>query len=214
MRITREAREDLPDRETREQGPPGWGCGERLLWASAASRGGSRYQVLRRVSPWVFREQQRGPWGWCSGSCHASLLKEAELIYSTGLLSGLVTARRFSYIYVCIYMAASQVAQIVKNLPAVQKTWVQSLGGEDPPEKGMATHSSILAWRIPWTQKPGGPQLMGLQRVGHAQVTNTHTHTHTHVNGSLLQYSGLGNPMDRGAWRAIVHGVTRESDMT
>ena len=50
----------------------------------------------------------------------------------------------------------SLVAQSVKNLPAVQKTWVQSLGGEDPPEKGMDTHSSILAWKIPWTEEPGG----------------------------------------------------------
>ena len=49
----------------------------------------------------------------------------------------------------------SLVAQMVKNLPAMQETWVQSLGGEDPLEKGMATHSNILAWRIPWTEEPG-----------------------------------------------------------
>ena len=55
------------------------------------------------------------------------------------------------------------VAHMVKNLPAMQKTWVQSLGWEDPLEKGMATHSSILAWRIPWTEQPGGLQSMGLQ---------------------------------------------------
>ena len=47
-------------------------------------------------------------------------------------------------------------AQLVKNSPAMQETWVQSLGREDPLEKGMATHSSILAWRIPWTEQPGG----------------------------------------------------------
>ena len=52
---------------------------------------------------------------------------------------------------------------MVKNPPAKQKTWVQSLGQEDPLEKGMATHSSILAWRIPWTEEPGGPQSMGSQ---------------------------------------------------
>ena len=51
---------------------------------------------------------------------------------------------------------ASLVAQMIKNLPAVQETWVLSLGWEDPLEKGMATHSSILAWRIPWTEEPGG----------------------------------------------------------
>ena len=61
------------------------------------------------------------------------------------------------------------VAQIVKNPPAVQETqetWVPSLGQEDPLEEEMATHSSILAWRIPWTEKPGGLQSMGSQRVG------------------------------------------------
>ena len=55
-------------------------------------------------------------------------------------------------------------ARMVKNLSAVQETWVRSLGGEDPLEKGMATHSSILAWRISWTEEPGGLQSMGSQR--------------------------------------------------
>ena len=54
------------------------------------------------------------------------------------------------------YVWASVVAQLLKNLPATQKTWVQSLGPEDPLEKGRATHSSTLAWRIPWTEEPGG----------------------------------------------------------
>jgi len=56
---------------------------------------------------------------------------------------------------------------VVKNLPAMQETWVRSLGQEDPLEKGMATHSSILAWRIPWIEGPGRLQLMGLKKVGH-----------------------------------------------
>ena len=56
---------------------------------------------------------------------------------------------------------------MVKKLPAMQATHVRSLGGEDPLEKGMATHSSILAWRIPWTEERGGLQSMGSQRVGH-----------------------------------------------
>ena len=58
---------------------------------------------------------------------------------------------------------ASLVAQMVKNLPAMQETWVQSLGLEDPLERRMATHSCILAWRIPWTEEPGGLLCMGLQ---------------------------------------------------
>ena len=64
-------------------------------------------------------------------------------------------------------MRASLVSQMVKNLPAMQDTQVQSLGWVDPLEKGMATHSSILAWRIPWTEEPGKLQSMGLQRVQH-----------------------------------------------
>ena len=61
----------------------------------------------------------------------------------------------------------SFVAQMVKNLPAMQETQVPSLGWEDPLEKEMATHSSILAWRISWTEGPGGLKSMGSQRVGH-----------------------------------------------
>ena len=64
-------------------------------------------------------------------------------------------------------MVPSLVAQMVKNPPAMQETWVRSLGGEDPLEEGMAIHSSILAWRIPMAEKPGGLQSMGFQRVGH-----------------------------------------------
>ena len=60
---------------------------------------------------------------------------------------------------------------MVMNLPAVQETRVQSLDREDPLEEDMATHSSILAWRIPWTEEPGGLQSMGLQRVRHNEAT-------------------------------------------
>ena len=69
--------------------------------------------------------------------------------------------------FVSIISLASLVAQMVKNLPTMQKTQVRFLGQEDPLEKGMATHSSILAWKIPWTEEPGRLQSMGLQRVGH-----------------------------------------------
>ena len=55
-------------------------------------------------------------------------------------------------------------AQVEKNLPAMQETWVQSLGQKDPLEKGMATHSSILTWRIPWTEEPDGLQSMGVAK--------------------------------------------------
>ena len=62
---------------------------------------------------------------------------------------------------------ASLVAQRLKRLPPMRDTWVQSLGRKDALEKEMVTHSSILAWRIPWTEEPGGLQSMGSQRVGH-----------------------------------------------
>ena len=62
---------------------------------------------------------------------------------------------------------SSLVAQTVKNPPAMPGTWVQSLGWEDPLEEGMATHSSVLAWRIPWTEETGRLQSSGSQRVGH-----------------------------------------------
>ena len=62
---------------------------------------------------------------------------------------------------------ASLVAQLVKNPPAVQGTWVRSLGWEDPLEEDVAPHSSILAWKIPYTEEPGGLQSTGLPRVGH-----------------------------------------------
>ena len=68
---------------------------------------------------------------------------------------------------------ASLVAQTVKSPPAMQVTRVQFLGQEDPLEKGMATHSSVLVWRIPWTEEPGGLQSMGSKRVGHDWVTST-----------------------------------------
>ena len=84
---------------------------------------------------------------------------------------------------------ASLVAQVVKNLPAMQEAQVQSLGGEDSLEKGMAIHSDILTWKIPWKEEPGGHgqrSLVGYSLLGckeldmTEQLTHTHTHTHTH----------------------------------
>ena len=71
--------------------------------------------------------------------------------------------------------STSLVAQRLKSLPAMRETWVWSLGREDPLEKEMATHSSILAWRIPWTEEPGGQQFTGLQRVRHDWATWLHS---------------------------------------
>ena len=76
------------------------------------------------------------------------------------------------------YKRASLIAQLVKNLPAKQKTWVRSLGQEDPLEKEMVAHSSILAWRISWTEKPGGLQSMG--SLSQTQL-NLWAYTHTRI---------------------------------
>ena len=78
---------------------------------------------------------------------------------------------------------ASLMAQRLKRLPAMRETWVWSLDREDPLEKEMATHSSILAWRIPWIEEPGGLQSMGSQRVGHNWTTS--------LSLSLSHCSGL-----------------------
>ena len=74
-------------------------------------------------------------------------------------------------------------AQRVKNLPAMQETWVQSLGREDPLKKEMVTHSSTLAQRIPWTEAPGGLRAIGLQRVRHTEQLDFHIHTFTTWRG-------------------------------
>ena len=94
---------------------------------------------------------------------------------------------------------SSLVAQVIKSLPAVWETWVRSLGWEDPLEKEMATHSSTLAWRIPWTEEPGRLQSIGSLRVGQ---TTEQLHFHFSLscigegNGNPLQRSCLENPRD------------------
>ena len=138
-------------------------------------------------------------------------------------------------------------AQRVRRLPIMRETRVRSLGREDPLEKGMATHSSTLAWKIPWTEKPGWLLLPGKSHglrslVGYSpwgrKESDTTERLHFHFpwcsvgtesacnagnagsipgwgrapeegNGNPLQYSCLENPIDRGAWRATVHGVAK-----
>ena len=77
-------------------------------------------------------------------------------------------------------------AQMVKNLPVMRETQVQSLGQEDPLEREMTLHSSILAWRLPWTEEPGGLQSMGLLKSWiRLRDTHTHSHTESRVNDLL-----------------------------
>ena len=105
----------------------------------------------------------------------------------------------------CFSNWASLVAQLVKNPPAMWEAWIWSLGGEDPLENGTATHSSILAWRIPWTEEPGKLQSLGSLRVGHDWATSCIGEG----TGNLLQCSCLENTRDGGAWWTAVYGVTQ-----
>ena len=115
---------------------------------------------------------------------HGILLKDTPLqeegchgvettIQSIGVKITILMTTSFNLSALAFMSMSSLVAQMVKNLPVIWKTRVQSLGWEDPLEKGMTTHSSILAWRIPWAEEPGRLQSMGLQRVGHDWVANT-----------------------------------------
>ena len=105
------------------------------------------------------------------------------------------------------YSWASLVAETVKNPPAMWKTWVQSLGWEDPLEEGLATHSSILAWRIPWTEGPGGLQSVQSQNVRHDWVTK-HSTAHT-------KHRGRGSSDFWGHWNTILYkgGIIVKSKM-
>ena len=125
------------------------------------------------------------------------------------------------YICVCVcvcvcmyvYVWASLVAKRLKCLPTMRETWIRSLGWEDPLEKEMATHSNILAWRIPWIEKPGGLHSMGSQRVGHDWATSlSHIYKKQdcklicitsfyilYIRNMLLELSGEITP-DRMGW--------------
>ena len=99
----------------------------------------------------------------------------------------------------------SLVAQTVKHLPTMWEIQVQSLGWEDPLEKEMATHSSILAWKIPWMEEPGGLQTMGLQRVGHNWATSLLLFTSLKP---LSQFLVLGEPRQRPEKAMAPHSST------
>ena len=97
---------------------------------------------------------------------------------------------------------ASLIAQTVKNSPAMLETWVWSLGQEDPLEKEMATHSSMLVWRIPWTEEPGGLQSMGSQRVGHDWATSLHF-TSIGASGTLGVHKILSSSLSVAAAKML-----------
>ena len=97
---------------------------------------------------------------------------------------------------------------MVKNLPAMRETWVQSLSGEDPLEKGMKIHSSIFAWRTPWTEEPGGLQGRGPQE---SDITEQHTHTHTHT--LIILGFPDGPVVKESAYQCSWHGFNPWEDL-
>ena len=130
---------------------------------------------LSHVKSW-FRHQKmhRRLWGVSIKERKSGRQSGCSRIWLTALVESLINSTTIYWVLTYMRSGASLVAQIVKNLPVMQETRVQPLGWEDPLEKGMATHSSILAWRIPWTEEPDLLQSMGLQRVGHVWVTNAY----------------------------------------
>ena len=108
----------------------------------------------------------------CKRKFYIYIVVQILTLFSAALGSTSNIMLIFKWVWLLKRGLASLVAQRVKHLPAVQETWVRSLGWEDPLEKKMATHSSILAWRIPWTEEPGGLESMGSQRVGDDWATS------------------------------------------
>ena len=112
-------------------------------------------------------------------------------------------------IYPLLHNWASLVAQMVKNLPVMLEAWVQSLGQEDPLEKGLWTHSSILAWRIPWTEETSQLQSMGSSWVGHDSVTNT---LHTQILADLMAYNWQQTNIFRTNEWSIINSISDGKD--
>ena len=110
-------------------------------------------------------------WSWGSEWTVTHLRSSCPLVVESRLKPNPLTSSYGLSILIHTTSWASLVAQMVKNLPVMQETWAQSLGWEDPLEEGMATHSSILAWRIPSTEEPGGLQVHGVAMCG-TQLSN------------------------------------------
>ena len=123
------------------------------------------------------------------------------------------------------YSWTSLVAQLVKKLPAMWETWVQSLGWEDPLEKGKATHSSILAWRIPWTVHGVAKSWTWLSdfhvhciaskrntcaNTHTYRHTHTHTHTHTPSQVAIRSFSCLSQAANISLWMSLLHSIFQE----
>ena len=143
--------------------PPGSSVHGILEWVAIPSSRGSSWP----------RDQTCVSYISCIGrrilycQCYLGLVGEKLLLWH------LIELRNIALKWVHICERSSLVAQMVKNLPVMWRTRIQSLGREDPLEEGMATHSSILAWRIPWTEEPGGLQSMRSRRVRHDWLSSS-----------------------------------------
>ena len=135
---------------------------------------------------WVERLEAKTEFSWKENSAS----RQHQIAWVSNLIDWSINIRH-AYLYVYVYTHMGfLVAQTAKSLPAMQETWVGSLGQEDCLEKEMATHSNILAWKTPWTEEPGGLQSAGLQRVRHdlpTSLSRTHMYacmyvcTHTFI---------------------------------
>ena len=137
--------------------------GQLNLWAPTIEPSSCNYWSPHRPRAHALQQEKPPQWETLTlqleSSPHSDM-RESPCVAMRTLCSQKGTSEKNNY----WYFRTSLVAQTVKNLPAMQKTWVQFLCWEDSLEEGMATHSRILAWRIPWTEKPGRLQSMGLQR--------------------------------------------------
>ena len=135
---------------------------------SPADGNGNHSRILAWKIPWT-----EGPGGLQSMGLWRARHKWALTAHSTRITKIRICFRGDVFLGKCFLLMfwASLVAQLVKNPPAMQETCVQSLGWKDSLEKEMASHSSILAWKIPWTEGPGGLQSMESQRAGHSLPT-------------------------------------------
>ena len=137
------------------------------------SKGLSR--VFSSTTIWKHQFFSTQPSLWYNSHICTCLLEKLWLFLVAVIYHHRLDEHEFEHVQTLGDSGASPVAQMVKNLPAMQETQVRSLGREDSLEKGMPAHSSILAWKIPWTEKPGRLQTMGSQRVRHDWATNIFT---------------------------------------
>ena len=151
------------------------GRGDTVLWLQTRHFPCCCFTQLLELSVTAIGPQSPHSWSWLSSHCELTYC----LPYCMGTLMSredCIKKKKIFWPCCMTYGILVPVVQSVKNPPAMRETWVRSLGWEEPLEEGMVTHSSILAWRIPGTEEPGGLQSVGSQRVRHDWATNHSSH--------------------------------------